>query len=118
MKVEVEHAYSEPNGCRIHYVHRGRGKPILFMHGFPQFWFLWRHQLAGLGDDHAVYAPDMRGYNLSDKPQEVEAYRMRNMLGDIKGLVDELGIAPFTLVGHDWGGIVELGFRAQVPRAA
>ena len=115
MKVEVEHAYSEPNGCRIHYVHRGEGKPILFMHGFPQFWFLWRHQLADLGDDHAVYAPDMRGYNLSDKPQEVEAYRMRNMLGDIKGLVDELGIAPFTLVGHDWGGIVSWAFALKYP---
>ena len=115
MKVEVEHAYSEPNGCRIHYVHRGEGKPIVFMHGFPQFWFLWRHQLADLGDDHAVYAPDMRGYNLSDKPQEVEAYRMRNMLGDIKGLVEELGIAPFTLVGHDWGGIVSWAFALKYP---
>ena len=115
MKVEVEHSYSEPNGCRIHYVHRGEGKPILFMHGFPQFWFLWRHQLESLGDDHAVYAPDMRGYNLSDKPQEVEAYRMRNMLGDIKGLVEELGIAPFTLVGHDWGGIVSWAFALKYP---
>ena len=115
MKVEVEHSYFEPNGCRIHYVHRGEGKPILFMHGFPQFWFLWRHQLDSLGDDHAVYAPDMRGYNLSDKPQEVEAYRMRNMLGDIKGLVEELGIAPFTLVGHDWGGIVSWAFALNYP---
>ena len=115
MKVEVEHSYFEPNGCRIHYVHRGEGKPILFMHGFPQFWFLWRHQLDSLGDDHAVYAPDMRGYNLSDKPQEVEAYRMRNMLGDIKGLVEELGIAPFTLVGHDWGGIVSWAFALKYP---
>ena len=115
MKVEVEHSYFEPNGCRIHYVHRGEGKPILFMHGFPQFWFLWRHQLDSLGDDHAVYAPDMRGYNLSDKPQEVAAYRMRNMLGDIKGLVEELGIAPFTLVGHDWGGIVSWAFALKYP---
>ena len=115
MDVAVEHAYSQPNGCRIHYVHRGEGKPIVFMHGFPQFWFLWRHQLDDLGADHAVYAPDLRGFNLSDKPQEVDAYRMRNMLGDLKGLVEELGIAPFTLVGHDWGGIVSWAFALKYP---
>lgn len=115
MDVAVEHAYSQPNGCRIHYVHRGEGKPIVFMHGFPQFWFLWRHQLADLGVDHAVYAPDLRGFNLSEKPQEVDAYRMRNMLGDLKGLVEELGIAPFTLVGHDWGGIVSWAFALKYP---
>ena len=115
MDVAVEHAYSQPNGCRIHYVHRGEGKPIVFMHGFPQFWFLWRHQLADLGADHAVYAPDLRGFNLSDKPQDVDAYRMRNMLGDLKGLVEELEIAPFTLVGHDWGGIVSWAFALKYP---
>jgi epoxide hydrolase 4 len=115
MDVAVEHAYSEANGCRIHYVHRGEGKPIVFMHGFPQFWFLWRHQLADLGEDHAVYAPDLRGFNLSDKPQEIDAYRMRNLLGDLKGLVDELGLAPFTLVGHDWGGIVCWAFALKYP---
>jgi len=111
----LEHRYFEPGGCRIHYVSRGEGKPIVLMHGFPQFWFLWRHQLADLGEDHAVHAPDMRGYNLSDKPQEIDAYRMRNLLGDIHGLVEELGIAPFTLVGHDWGGIVSWAFALKYP---
>jgi epoxide hydrolase 4 len=116
LKVEVDHAFHEgEDGTRIHYVHRGEGKPILFMHGFPQFWFLWRHQLADLGADHAVYAPDLRGYNLSDKPADVDAYRMRNMLGDITGLVEELDLAPFTLVGHDWGGIVSWAFALKYP---
>jgi pimeloyl-ACP methyl ester carboxylesterase len=115
LEAEVAHAYSGERGTRIHYVHRGDGKPLLFIHGFPQFWFLWRHQLADLGSDHAVYAPDMRGYNLSDKPADVDAYRMRHLLGDIRGLVEGLGIAPFTLVGHDWGGIVSWAFALKHP---
>ena len=112
---DVEHHFADLDSCRIHYVTRGEGKPILCLHGFPQFWFLWRNQLAGLGDDHAVYAPDMRGYNLSCKPQEVEAYRMRHLLEDLIGLVDDLGLAPFTLVGHDWGGIVSWAFALKHP---
>jgi pimeloyl-ACP methyl ester carboxylesterase len=111
----LEHGYSERDGVRLHYVRRGEGKPIVFMHGFPQFWFLWRKQLDDLGTDHAVYAPDLRGFNLSDKPEEVEAYRMRHLLADLKGLVTELGIGPFTLVGHDWGGIVSWAFALKHP---
>src|SRR5512144_1335433 len=99
----------------MHYVTRGEGKPILFLHGFPQFWFLWRRQLADLGSDHAVYAPDMRGYNLSCKPEEVEDYRMRHLLGDILELVERLGLAPLTLAGHDWGGIVSWAFALKYP---
>ncbi|MGE5858085.1 MAG: alpha/beta fold hydrolase, partial [Solirubrobacterales bacterium] len=79
------------------------------------FWFLWRRQLADLGSDHAVYAPDMRGYNLSCKPEEVEDYRMRHLLGDILELVERLGLAPLTLAGHDWGGIVSWAFALKYP---
>ena len=103
---ELQHHYAELEECRIHYVSRGEGRPLLFLHGFPQFWFLWREQLADLGDDFAVYAPDMRGYNLSCKPEDPEAYRMRHLLGDVVGLIREFDVEPLTLVGHDWGGIV------------
>jgi pimeloyl-ACP methyl ester carboxylesterase len=113
--VELSHHFAELDGCRIHYVAAGEGKPILFLHGFPQFWFLWRRQLADLGQDHAVYAPDMRGYNLSSKPEDPEAYRMRHLQADIRGLVDQLGIAPLTLVGHDWGGIVSWALALKHP---
>jgi pimeloyl-ACP methyl ester carboxylesterase len=99
----------------MHYVNRGEGRPILFLHGFPQFWFLWREQLEDLGKDHAAYAPDMRGYNLSCKPEDPEAYRMRHLLGDIEGLVGKLDLAPLTLVGHDWGGIVSWAFALKYP---
>jgi epoxide hydrolase 4 len=112
---ELEHHFADLEGCRIHYVNRGEGKPLLFLHGFPQFWFLWREQLADLGNDHAVYAPDMRGYNLSCKPADQEAYRMRYLLADIVGLVRQLDLAPLTLVGHDWGGIVSWALALKYP---
>lgn len=115
VRAELEHAYVETDGCRIHYVARGEGKPIVFMHGFPQFWFLWRRQLEDLGADHRVIAPDLRGFNLSDKPEDVEAYRMRHLLADLKGMVERLDLAPFTLVGHDWGGIVSWAFALKHP---
>lgn len=115
LAVDVTHHYAELPESTIHYVSRGEGKPIIFLHGFPQFWFLWRRQLADLGDDHAVYAADMRGYNLSSKPEDPEAYRMRHLLADIRGLVEHLGVAPITLVGHDWGGIVSWAFALKHP---
>jgi pimeloyl-ACP methyl ester carboxylesterase len=115
LAVEVSHHFAELQDCRLHYVTAGEGKPIVCLHGFPQFWFLWRHQLVDLGADHQVIAPDTRGYNLSCKPEDPKAYRMRHLLGDLLGLVAELGIAPFTLIGHDWGGIVSWAFAIKYP---
>jgi pimeloyl-ACP methyl ester carboxylesterase len=115
LAVEVSHHFAELSESTLHYVSRGEGKPILFLHGFPQFWYLWRRQLANLGEDHAVYAPDMRGYNLSSKPEDPEAYRMRHLLADIRDLVEHLAIAPLTLVGHDWGGIVSWALALKHP---
>jgi pimeloyl-ACP methyl ester carboxylesterase len=112
---EVSHRFADLDECRLHYVTRGEGEPILFLHGFPQFWFLWRNQLADLGNDHAVYAADLRGYNLSCKPSDLEAYRMRHLLTDVRGLIEELEIAPVTLIGHDWGGIVSWALALKYP---
>jgi epoxide hydrolase 4 len=113
--LDVSHHFADLEGCRLHYVSAGVGAPIVCLHGFPQFWFLWRHQLADLGLDHRVVAADMRGYNLSCKPADPEAYRMRHLLADLRGLIDELGGAPVTLVGHDWGGIVSWAFALKHP---
>jgi len=107
--------WADLDGARIHYVEHGTGRLILMLHGFPQFWWLWRAQIADLGTDHRVVAPDMRGYNLSSAPQEVEAYRMRNLLGDVRGLIEQLGAERLTLVGHDWGGIVSWAFAIKYP---
>lgn len=115
MAAGLQDHYADLEDCRIHYVSRGQGAPLLFLHGFPQFWFLWREQLADLGEDHAVYAPDMRGFNLSCKPEDPEAYRMRHLLADVHELINELELTDLTLVGHDWGGIVSWAFALKYP---
>jgi epoxide hydrolase 4 len=110
-----EDGYFEGDGVRIHYVEAGAGDLVLMLHGFPQFWWLWRAQLADLGRDHHAVASDMRGYNLSSAPQEVEAYRMRHLLADVRGLIEHLRAERVTLVGHDWGGIVAWAFAVKHP---
>jgi epoxide hydrolase 4 len=107
--------WAEVDGVRLHYVSNGEGPLVLMLHGFPQFWWLWRRQVADLGTDHRAVALDMRGYNLSSVPQEVEAYRMRHLLADVRGVAEHLGAERFVLVGHDWGGIVAWAFAIKYP---
>ena len=114
---EILHDYAEVNGVRLHYAHAGVGRErlIVFLHGFPEFWYAWKDQLTLFGrDDHAV-APDLRGYNLSSKPTEVEAYRVRHVGEDIRALAEHLGHQRFVLVGHDWGGAVAWAFAINSP---
>ena len=80
------------------------GEPIVFLHGFPESHRTWRHQLRDLGHDHRVIAPDQRGFGGSDKPQGEAEYRTDMVVADLIALADALGLATFTLVGHDWGG--------------
>jgi epoxide hydrolase 4 len=107
--------WADVNGIRLHYVTNGEGKLILFLHGFPEFWYEWRRQLEEFGRDHQVVAMDMRGYNLSAKPVGVEPYRVKHIVADVAGLVEQLGHERFTLVGHDWGGVVAWRFAAEYP---
>ncbi|MFN2612888.1 MAG: alpha/beta fold hydrolase [Solirubrobacterales bacterium] len=115
MSAPVHHRHADVGEISMHYAEAGQGAPILFLHGFPQFWFLWRHQLADLGRDFHCVAPDLRGFNLSDKPKDPDSYRMRHLLGDVDGLLDHLGWERFTLVGHDWGGIVSWAWALKHP---
>jgi pimeloyl-ACP methyl ester carboxylesterase len=112
---ELRHNEADLGDVTLHYVEAGPpdGRLALMLHGFPQFWWLWDEQLRELGDTYRVVAPDMRGYNLSSKPQEAEAYRMRHLLADVDELVEHLGGRPFTLVGHDWGGIIAWAFACR-----
>jgi len=71
----MRHAYADVNGVRLHYVTVGRGPLVMFVHGFPEFWYEWKHQLREFGRDHQAVAPDMRGYNLSSKPADVDQVR-------------------------------------------
>src|SRR2546425_2521063 len=106
----MDHAYAELNGIRLHYVTVGRGPLILFVHGFPEFWYEWPRQLREFGRDHQAVAPDMRGYNLSGKPAELSQYRVPHMVEDLRALAAHLGRERFVLVGHDWGGVVAWAF--------
>lgn len=93
-------------GVRLHYASCGEpGAPLmLFLHGFPEFWYAWRALLPVFGERFHAVAPDLRGYNLSDKPADVRAYRMPALVADIDALVGALGHERCVLVAHDWGG--------------
>jgi len=124
----IRHEFADVNGVRIHYAiarpaneesavpipqaRAGDAKLIIFLHGFPEFWYAWRKQLEEFGRDFIAVAPDMRGYNLSSKPAAVEEYDIGKLVGDVRALVEHLAAVHHRravkcfLVGHDWGGIV------------
>ena len=95
------HKYMTVNGVKIHYVEAGEeSKPLMvFVHGFPEFWLAWRHQLRHFKQDYRVVALDNRGYKESEKPAKIENYQIKNLVDDIKVLVEGLGANKFTLVG-------------------
>lgn len=111
----MEHRYAHVNGIRMHYVAEGSGKLIIFAHGFPEFWYEWKNQLAEFGRDHLAVAPDLRGYNLTEKPEAVEQYRVPHLIEDLRALARHLGQEKFTLVAHDWGGAVAWAFAIAHP---
>jgi len=110
-----QHEYAEVNGVRLHYVTVGQGKLIMFAHGFPEFWYCWRGQLEEFGRDYQAVAMDMRGYNLSSKPDDVKKYQMEYLIEDFRALAEHLGHRKFILVAHDWGGVVAWPFASQHP---
>jgi epoxide hydrolase 4 len=102
---ELRDGYAEIGDVRLHYVEAGEGPLIVLLHGFPEFWYGWRLQIQPLAAaGFRVVAPDMRGYNLSSRPDEVEAYKTDKLAADIRGLIHERGAESALLVGHDWGG--------------
>lgn len=111
------HRYATVNGVRLHYVEYGKGPLILLLHGFPECWYAWRYQLPALAQaGFRVVAPDLRGYNLSDKPRGVHAYRMECLIGDVKGLIQTLGEDRAVVVGHDWGGVIAWQLAISEPQ--
>jgi pimeloyl-ACP methyl ester carboxylesterase len=111
----MQHAYADINGIRMHYVTHGQGEPILFVHGGAEYWGVWKPLMREFAKDHKVIAPDMRGYNLTSRPQEVEQYNIQHLVGDLRALVEHLGLRKFTLVGHDWGALVSWCFTIRHP---
>ncbi len=113
---EVEHGYTDNDGISIHYAAIGEGPPVIMIHGFPDFWYSWRHQMEGLADDFQVVAIDQRGYNRSGAPEGQENYDMSLLIGDVAAVIRALGHDSATIVGHDWGGAVAWQFAFALPR--
>ncbi len=111
----VEHHSVDNDGVDIHYVTLGDGPTVLFVHGFPDFWYTWRHQMAELSGDFKTVAMDTRANNKSGKPEGVENYAMALLLSDVEAVIDDLGEEDVVLVGHDWGGAIAWRFAMLHP---
>jgi epoxide hydrolase 4 len=103
-------------GVKIHYATLGKGPLLVMIHGFPDFWYTWRHQMEALSTDFQVVAIDQRGYNLSDQPPGVENYDMKLLVADVAAVIRHLKQEKATIVGHDWGGMVAWQFAMNMPQ--
>jgi epoxide hydrolase 4 len=106
------------NGIALHVVLAGpaSGKPLIFLHGFPEFWFAWRHQIDHfVSSGYRVIIPDQRGYNLSDKPAGIANYSIGLLARDVVGILDTVADSSAFLVGHDWGAAVTWYLAARYP---
>ena len=117
MKETWKHGFVKTEEIRMHYVTQGEGKLLLLLHGFPDFWYVWRFQIPELAKHFRVVAPDLRGYNETDKPEGVDKYSLNLLAGDIMGLIRALGEKRAIIIGHDWGGAVAWSFAAFSPEA-
>jgi len=113
----VKDGYADHDGVRIHYVVTGKKKAplIVFVHGFPDFWYTWRDQMEALSRRYRVAAIDQRGYNLSDAPAGVAPYHVATLAGDVAAVIRALGSEEAVIVGHDWGGGVAWTFAMLHP---
>jgi pimeloyl-ACP methyl ester carboxylesterase len=114
----AEHHYTTNNGVKIHYAAMGRGPLIVFIHGFPDFWYSWHHQMNGLQNDYRVVALDTRGYNKSDKPEKQADYDLSLLVQDVAAVINAEGREKAIIVGHDWGGAIAWQFAANLPQMA
>ena len=113
---DLTHREAVVNGVRLHYVEAGDGPPVLLLHGFPQFWYCWRHQIPALASaGFRALAPDLRGYNLSEKPPAVSDYRIEKLVDDVAGLIRHAGLDRAIIIGHDWGGAVAWAVAMRCP---
>src|SRR6266436_7908795 len=114
----IEFAEVPTNGIRLNVAQSGPrdGRLMILLHGFPEFWYGWRTQIPALSAaGFRVWAPDQRGYNLSDKPPHVRDYRLDRLAADVAGLIDAAGRQRAIIVGHDWGGAVAWWLAANNP---
>jgi epoxide hydrolase 4 len=112
----VTHGFANVGEVRLHYVECGAADDlVILLHGFPECWYSWRHQLPVLGRDHHVVAPDLRGYNFSDKPKLISDYAIAHLVEDIAGLIRHFGHDRAAVVAHDWGAGVAWALATKHP---
>ncbi len=118
LDTKVQHLYADSAGVKIHYAALGNKSKslVLFIHGFPDFWYSWRHQMAALADNYYCVAIDQRGYNLSDKPKGQENYDAKFLVADVIAVIKHTGKEKAIIVGHDWGGAVAWGLAQNAPQ--
>ncbi|MDQ7250424.1 alpha/beta fold hydrolase [Dongia sedimenti] len=105
-ETRVEHRYARNGDIRLHYASIGAGPLIVFLHGFPDHWLTWWQQMDALSTTHRCVAPDLRGYNLSDQPEDLNAYMPAALVADVVSVIEDCGEEDAIVVGHDWGGFV------------
>jgi epoxide hydrolase 4 len=116
--IPYDHRTIKTNGVHLHVVQAGPsdGPLVILLHGFPEFWYGWRKQIDYLAEQGFwVWAPDQRGYNLSEKPHGVDAYRLDILAADVSGLIDAAGREKAVVIGHDWGAAVTWRVARQSP---
>lgn len=101
-----QEGYITTNGVKLHYVTQGEGALMLMLHGFPEFWYSWRHQIPVFAEHYKVVALDLRGYNKSEKPCDPQAYAIQELSKDVEGVIKGLGYERAIIVAHDWGGAI------------
>jgi pimeloyl-ACP methyl ester carboxylesterase len=112
----INHGFADVGDVRLHYAECGAGDDlVVLLHGFPECWYSWRHQLPVLGRRYRVIAPDMRGFNLSDKPARVQDYRIEFLVQDVIGLMRHCGKDQAAIVAHDWGAGVAWALAERHP---
>ncbi|OVA02620.1 Alpha/beta hydrolase fold-1 [Macleaya cordata] len=103
----IEHRKVYVNGINMHIAEKGEGPMVLFIHGFPELWYSWRHQILALASrGYRAVAPDLRGYGDTDAPTSIHAYTVLHIVGDLISLIDTLGQDQVFVVGHDWGAMI------------
>ena len=104
---KIKFGEAQIGAVNIHYATAGDGeKLVVLLHGFPEFWYSWRHQIEALSDEYTVVAPDLRGYHLSDKPETVADYKVEKSVDDVIGLIRHFGREKAAVIGHDWGAAI------------
>ncbi|MGD1900922.1 MAG: alpha/beta fold hydrolase [Geitlerinemataceae cyanobacterium] len=109
-----KHQYVTANNIRLHCVTQGSGDLVVLLHGLPEFWYSWRHQIPVLARQFTVVVPDLRGFNDSEKPES--GYDLDSLVADLRGLIASLGYEKAHVVGHDWGGSIAWRFAREFPQ--